>query len=225
VKKIDKMMSYRSTWQVFSECSYKCKLAATCLTPNHVIQNYPKETLTNVIRLSLIFLLALFSIFCTDETKAEDTDKERLVKAVMISKLPLFIRRDAKSTRQDNDTLTYCVISESFLVKPLQIVLDRGKQNSELLTLDTAGLEKTIGKCELLLVGETDDKELENIFQIASRHHVLTVSEVDRFAHRGGMVGLSLHEGKVKVEINNQRLREAGIVVSAKLLELAQMVN
>lgn len=59
----------------------------------------------------------------------------------------------------------------------------------------------------------------------ASDYSILTVSDIDKFAHRGGMIGLVMFGNRVKFEINNQVAKRCSISISAKLLELGKIIS
>jgi YfiR/HmsC-like len=53
----------------------------------------------------------------------------------------------------------------------------------------------------------------------------LTVGESNDFAMQGGMVGFVNREGKIKLQINLKRIKQSALKVSAKLLEVAEIVE
>lgn len=59
----------------------------------------------------------------------------------------------------------------------------------------------------------------------AISHGILTVSEISQFVKKGGMIGFVVRNGKVKLQINIDHAKQAGLVISAKLLEIAELVE
>ncbi|MGY6277322.1 YfiR family protein [Methylomonas sp. MgM2] len=53
----------------------------------------------------------------------------------------------------------------------------------------------------------------------------LTVSSQPSFAESGGMIGFVLENGKVKLQINLKALKQNGLGISAKLIEVATLVE
>ena len=53
----------------------------------------------------------------------------------------------------------------------------------------------------------------------------LTVSDMDRFIQKGGMVGFILDESRVRFNINLTATQEARLKISSQLLKLAKMVT
>jgi hypothetical protein len=54
---------------------------------------------------------------------------------------------------------------------------------------------------------------------------VLTVSDISDFARQGGMIGFVIEDGRVKIQINLQAVNNAGLKISAKLLEVAKIIS
>lgn len=78
-------------------------------------------------------------------------------------------------------------------------------------------------RCQLLFIGRTD-KELPEHLARTRRQPILTVSDSDDFARRGGIVGFYSDAGKIRLEINPEAARAANLRISAKLMELARSV-
>jgi hypothetical protein len=53
----------------------------------------------------------------------------------------------------------------------------------------------------------------------------LTVGESNDFAMQGGMVGFVNREGKIKLQINLKKIKQSALKISAKLLEVAEIVE
>lgn len=62
---------------------------------------------------------------------------------------------------------------------------------------------------------------------LSEYHHqsTLTVGEANSFVAGGGMVGLVVVDCRVQIQINFQRAKQTDIKISAKLLELASIVE
>jgi len=51
------------------------------------------------------------------------------------------------------------------------------------------------------------------------------VGESGEFIEQGGMIGFVNKEGKIKLQINLKTINQSGLKVSAKLLEVADVVK
>ena len=54
---------------------------------------------------------------------------------------------------------------------------------------------------------------------------MLTVSDMERFAHRGGIITLLTIQDRIRFEINVEAARRSGVKISSKLLKLANIVT
>ena len=79
--------------------------------------------------------------------------------------------------------------------------------------------------CHLLFISRSEKDRLPSVLSQLTGSSVLTVSEINGFAERGGMVNLTLANKSVKVEINQAVAEQAGLQISAKLLKLARLVR
>lgn len=82
-----------------------------------------------------------------------------------------------------------------------------------------------LAPCHLLFVSRSEESLVPLILQRLQGTHVLTVSDIPRFAQRGGMVNFVTEKDRVKIEINQRAVRQAGLKISAKLLEIARVVQ
>ena len=76
--------------------------------------------------------------------------------------------------------------------------------------------------CHILFLGSATRNDTR---QLIVSSGILTVSEKNNFAKHEGMIGFVIKEGKVKLQININRLKQSGLEVSAKLLEIAEIVE
>jgi hypothetical protein len=77
----------------------------------------------------------------------------------------------------------------------------------------------------ILFVSSSEASRLPGLLQALDGTSVLTVSELDRFAERGGMVALNMVGQKVRFDINVHATKRAGLKVSSQLLKLARIVH
>jgi len=77
----------------------------------------------------------------------------------------------------------------------------------------------------MVFISRSEKGRLTEILDTIKGAPVLTVADMDRFAHRGGMVNLYLEHNKVRFEINVKAAAEAKLKISSKLLRLAKIVG
>src|SRR5512146_1471692 len=75
--------------------------------------------------------------------------------------------------------------------------------------------------CHILYIGASEAPQLPQILSTLQGHNVLTVSDLDHFARRGGMIRFVLIDQRVRLLINAPAARAAGLTLSSKLLRAA----
>jgi hypothetical protein len=77
----------------------------------------------------------------------------------------------------------------------------------------------------VLFISASEEPRLLAILALLERTPVLTVSDLERFTERGGMVALQLVDRKVRFDINMDATERAGLKLSSQLLRLAKVIH
>lgn len=84
---------------------------------------------------------------------------------------------------------------------------------------------KEAKRCHILFISAAEQPRLVRLLDSLRGSSTLTVSDIEHFAERGGTIGLSTVEQKIRFEINVEAAREAGLVISSQLLTLATAIH
>lgn len=98
--------------------------------------------------------------------------------------------------------------------KPIRVYrYDNVKQATQcqIIYFDTLNSHQSVAVTNALLVGNLSEK--------------LTVGSQPFFVESGGMIGFALEEEKVKLHINLKALKQSGLAISAKLIEVSTVVG
>ena len=79
--------------------------------------------------------------------------------------------------------------------------------------------------CQILFISRSERSGIGEILAGLRGTNVLTVSDMDDFARKGGIIGVLIEGGKVHFEINPDAGQRAGLEISSKLLRLGKIVN
>ncbi|MFI5141042.1 MAG: YfiR family protein [Bacteroidia bacterium] len=82
-----------------------------------------------------------------------------------------------------------------------------------------------ITNCQILFINISDKKELRLILEKLKGRNILTVSDANGFAKLGGMVRFYINDDKINIQINHEAAKEENLVISSKLLKLAEIVK
>jgi YfiR/HmsC-like len=77
----------------------------------------------------------------------------------------------------------------------------------------------------ILFVSSSETSRLPSILEALDGASILTVSELDRFAERGGMIALNMVGKKMRFDINMNAAKRAKLKLSSQLLKLARVVH
>jgi len=79
--------------------------------------------------------------------------------------------------------------------------------------------------CQVLFISRSESPQLEAIVQHLHGQTVLTVSDADNFVQHGGTIGFVPQDGRIRLRINLQAAKAAGLTISSKLLRVAETVG
>lgn len=78
--------------------------------------------------------------------------------------------------------------------------------------------------CQILFIPQSERARLDEILAALAHSNTLTVSDLDGAAQRGAMIRLVTDRDKVRMRINVESARAAGLTISSKLLRAAEIV-
>jgi len=87
------------------------------------------------------------------------------------------------------------------------------------------GAASKLRGCHMLFVCACERDRIEQLWRLLEGSPVLVVSDMEGFARRGGMIGLTLSGTRIVFEIHRGAVRRSGVHLSAKLLKLAKIVG
>jgi hypothetical protein len=82
-----------------------------------------------------------------------------------------------------------------------------------------------IDQYHVIFIGGSDRKRLQAIIQAVGTQPVLTIGESDKFTSLGGMVGLTVKDDRIQVEVNLPAAQSAGLSISSRLLRIATVTG
>jgi hypothetical protein len=80
-------------------------------------------------------------------------------------------------------------------------------------------------KCQILFISASEKRREAEILKHLKSRPILTVGESDQFTQDGGVINFMMRDGKVRFEVDLNAARESGLVISSKLLKLADNVR
>jgi uncharacterized protein DUF4154 len=103
-------------------------------------------------------------------------------------------------------------------------VLGKSVDGRPLVVQRLSHLEQLKG-CQILFVSAAEKKRLGAIFSSLRGEPVLTVGDFQGFLEAGGSVAFTIDQSRVRFDVSLPAARQAGLRISARLLNLARLVK
>ncbi len=82
-----------------------------------------------------------------------------------------------------------------------------------------------LASCQILFIDRSQDSQLRRIISSLNHRGTLTVSDVPGAAEQGVMIQFVVENNRVRLRVNVEAARAAGLVLSSKLLRAAELVG
>lgn len=94
----------------------------------------------------------------------------------------------------------------------------------EVLFLDSRSSPEAFRSCQLLYIPASLGLRGVDYLDYVHGYPVLTVSDMDAFLERGGMISLFQEANKIRFSIDQERARQVGISFRSQLLKMASRI-
>ena len=167
--------------------------------------------------LLMLFLLAGLS---TQNCRAELSELQ--VKSAYILNFIKFVEWPDGALRT-GDKLRLCVIGNDELHASLSALNGRklGEHKLQLIRVES---NPAWSACNVLFIGEREQRRFLSIIKSLGAAPVLTISDIPDFAEHGGGIGLLDRNDKILFDVNLASTRQAGLKLSGQMLNLAANV-
>jgi hypothetical protein len=81
-----------------------------------------------------------------------------------------------------------------------------------------------IKTCHLLFISQSERTRLEEVLASLKNRPIVTVSDVEGFAARGGMIHFVTDKNRIRLRIDLRAVQSANLTISSKLLRVAEIV-
>tara|TARA_R110001592_G_scaffold175308_1_gene414320 strand:- start:1759 stop:2310 length:552 start_codon:yes stop_codon:yes gene_type:complete len=172
-------------------------------------------------RSKTLFIASLLSIpiFLNASTGFAKTEQD--IKAAYLYNFMKFITWPID---EHQNQFNLCVIGDDPVTEKLKMLDSRPihKQSLHVEHFYTLNSDTT---CHVVFIGESEKKFTEKIINFYANTPTLTVSSMEGFVHKGGMIGFITLGNIIRFDINLKQAKETQLSISSKLLELANQVE
>lgn len=165
----------------------------------------------------------LMTLYVSSPLNAGETS-ENEVKAAYLFNFAKFVEWPERAFASKTSPFILCILGDNPFGEALTS-LEMKKIKGRSLTVVRAHSKEQIKACHMLYVSESEKKELTDIFIKTGNRPCLTVSSIEDFASKGGMIGFVRKGNNIRFVVNLDMVKRVELSVSSRLLNLALIVK
>lgn len=181
----------------------------------------------------MLVALVFCSTFFITNSDAQDDDGARAgkVKAVFLYNFIKFVEWPEGRSPVSSHKVDICIMGENSFGSSLDVLKSglSGKMDVNILS-DVS--PSAAGNCHVLFISRGADADIGSVLATARKKSVLTVSEMEAFADKGGIIEMKtvqksvglFSSNKINLRINVKAAEAAQLRINAQLLEIAAEV-
>jgi hypothetical protein len=155
----------------------------------------------------------------------EKPPSEYEVKAAYLFNFAKFVEWPAQSFPTDSSPLVFGVLGKDPFGETLEQAFAGQKVGGRGFEIRRGARIQDLGPCHILFISDSESERLEAVLDSIRGMNALTVSDLDKFASSGGVIGFFHEEKRIRFEVNPDAAQRAGLKLSSKLLKLARIVK
>ncbi|HEX4342996.1 MAG TPA: YfiR family protein [Verrucomicrobiae bacterium] len=180
---------------------------------------------TTLRRGTLLALVAILLALTPLPASSQTTSKEYQLKAVFIFNFVQFVDWPSNTFADANAPFRIGILGDNPFGSALDETVSGETVHGRKIVIVRATRAESLSDCQIIFISRSERNHLNDIIATIDHHPVLTVSEMDDFAQRGGIINFYLDENKVRFEINPATARACNLVVSSQLLSVGKVVG
>jgi hypothetical protein len=153
------------------------------------------------------------------------TSKEYQIKAAFLFNFAQFVEWPTVAFADASAPISIGVLGDDPFGAVLDQTIEGETINHRKLIIQRSQRVADLKGCHLVFISKSEKSRLADIFDRLGSASVLTVSETENFARRGGIINFYLDGNKVRFEINADAAQRKGIKISSQLLKLGKVVE
>ena len=167
---------------------------------------------------------AIAGSFNVHADSAQASPTEYQVKAAYLCNFPKFIEWPASVHGDVQASITLGILGEDPFGSALTPAQGKRVSGRKMVIKHLEKLDQ-LGKCHIVFVSRSEEERLSEILRKVRDWNALTISDIEGFAERGGVMGFIAMENKIHFAINVDAAERMGLKISSKLLRLAKIVQ
>lgn len=175
-------------------------------------------------RHSLHTLFAMLAIFAGLTFPAQAADKGQLVKAAFLYNFTKFVSWPDDMDITVRNDITICIMGANSLGDATSVFDKASTATLRIYARIINAVPSEPGSCHMVYIDSSQAARLPSLIAQSQAIHALTVSDIDQFIDKGGMIGFVSADNKIRLDINRPAATAANLKIDAQLLEIARKV-
>jgi hypothetical protein len=183
----------------------------------------------SIIRLSIRLLsILLFLTFSSSNVIGQEPNNKESLKfelqVAMVYKILDFIQWPHNSFESSTKKFRIGVLGNSPILESLKLLKEERIKGLQVQVELVENINK-INNFHLLYACPTQINKMPSILKAAEGGKTLTLSKANGFAKKGGMINFYEDKGKMRFEINLDRVKKMGFKISSRVLALSKIIS
>ncbi len=149
---------------------------------------------------------------------------ESLIKAAFVYNFIKFIEWPDAAFVAADTPIKLCIWGNSSVAGAIG-TLSTKKAKNRAIDVQRPQKIQDIALCHVLFVASASQSKLKDLLGTINGKTILTVSDIQNFAQRGGVIGLFVASGKMRFAINREAASRSRLKISSQLLKLGTIVT
>lgn len=155
----------------------------------------------------------------------ETQPSENLIKAAFLYNFTKFVEWPPAAFADSTDPIVIGILGDDPFGELLDQAVEEKISKGRRIIIERYGQIDSLDTCHILFVSSSEKDNLDQVLEYLEGSSVLTVGEMKDFARQGGAIGYVMVRSRVRLEINTDATRRAGLKTSSKLLIVAKIVE
>jgi hypothetical protein len=170
-------------------------------------------------------ILALGLCLCTPPVQSATATTESQVEAVFVYNFSRFVEWPPQAFAAADGPFIIGILGSDPFGGRLDEAVHGEQINGHALEIRRFRSVSEIGNCQILFIDRSQSGEIRNILNTLDHRSILTVSAFEDSTKYGVMVQFATENNRVRLRINVDSAKAAGLIISSKLLRPAEIVT
>ena len=151
--------------------------------------------------------------------------REFQIKAAFLYNFAQFVDWPPNTFKTPESPLVIGILGQDPFGTFLDDLVKGERANGRTLVIERYKTLNELGECHVLFVSGSEGRRIEEVAERLKGRSILTVCDWEAYARQGAIVWFAMERHRVRLRINLDAAKAAGLTISSKLLRSAETVT